>query len=49
MTCPVCHEPMRDRRKHRHADPGIRAAVEYGRLKAEQERELLRGWRSGLK
>lgn len=49
MNCPVCREPMQDRRKHRHADPEIRAAVAYGRLKAEQERELLRGWISKSK
>jgi hypothetical protein len=49
VTCPVCRERILDRRKHRHANPEIRAAEEYGRLKAEQERELLRGYRSRQK
>jgi hypothetical protein len=44
MTCDVCGKSVTDRREHRHtADrPELRAAENYGRMKAQQERDWIR-------
>lgn len=44
MRCDVCREPVQDKRNHRHTRDReeIQVAEAYGRLIAEQERELWR-------